>query len=84
LSPINWIFTPSRFEKIRPTPSWAEIKDSEKGDTQDELDIEENPLLTTGKLLEENGDTLPSGTLNIRRVKDANFAEPSNVTNPHP
>lgn len=63
--------------------SWADptkFLGDRPGDTDDSDDEEEAELLrSTGKMLEESGELLPQGSLEVARMKDANQHAPSDA-----
>jgi U3 small nucleolar RNA-associated protein 18 len=64
-----------QFVKLNPTPSWAELGNGNTG----ELDADD-PLNTTSNLLDiSGGERLMPGILNVGRMKDANYSDPSHA-----
>ncbi|KAG1711779.1 hypothetical protein DVH05_009022 [Phytophthora capsici] len=63
--------------------SWADPKnflgdrqvDSDDSDNEEEAEL----LRSTGNMMEDSGDLLPQGTLEVARMKDANQHAPSNA-----
>lgn len=74
-----------RFEKLYGDGSWADLDRKTKRDAEsnsdDETDYEEDSILKrAGTLLTRKSDYLAQGSLDIRRVKDANSEKPSNAS----
>ncbi|POM71588.1 U3 small nucleolar RNA-associated protein 18 [Phytophthora palmivora] len=63
--------------------SWADPKnflgdrqvDSDDSDNEEEAEL----IRSTGKMMEDSGELLPQGTLDVARMKDANQHAPSNA-----
>ncbi|KAL9971505.1 hypothetical protein ACROYT_G017676 [Oculina patagonica] len=72
-----------QFEKIYGDASWADLDKKTRKDSSSDNDDEEEEdsvLQRAGRLLTGKADYLPSGILDITRVKDANIDKPSNAT----
>lgn len=61
-------------------PFFGILHTDAESNSDDETDDEEDSILKrAGTLLTRKSDYLPQGSLDIRRVKDANSEKPSNV-----
>ena len=63
------------FEKIQAAPEWAKAAAEEQIDEALSVDI----LRTTNSLISSKPLRLPSGTLQITKLKDANYKDPTSV-----
>lgn len=69
-----------QFEKIYGDASWADLDKKTRKDSSSEDDEDDSVLTRAGRLLTGKADYLPSGILDVTRVKDANIDKPSNAT----
>lgn len=69
-----------QFEKIYGDASWADLDKKTRKESSSEDDEEDSVLTRAGRLLTGKADYLPSGILDITRIKDANIDKPSNAT----
>ncbi|KAH7488427.1 hypothetical protein PRIC1_007455 [Phytophthora ramorum] len=73
----------SYYQSAHGSTSWADPKNflGDRPEDSDNSDYEEEAELirSTGKMLEDSGDLLPQGALEITRMKDANQHSPSNA-----